>query len=233
MSKYIQHLRQEYTKFHEWLFCFLRIPPIIRNSYSSISDTQDLTIPYEARNPAQHNIFQAVPGHDPNPLLLLRTYTHDIELIQPLTAHIPPTRLLAPDLSQQDHFIQRFNLICPIPELGIVLIGSQSGDVVIITLTQLTDPNGLQDPFFTFKQEGVLPLKEHLDVMEKKMMTRCPLLGMAVSPVQGSVGDETRKMVGRRWRVILHYYDHTVLSYELGWESQKALRFGKLDCVAG
>ena len=46
----------------------------------------------------------------------------------------------------------------------------------------------------------------------------CPLLGIAASPVQG----KSTAVRGVRWRLMLTYYDHSVLSYELWREEESA-----------
>ena len=228
----LHNILREHQAFDQWFFCYLRLPSPMQHLCRHARGLSDTYEEYNRLDPDAHGIFNQVPLHDPQPLLLLRTYTQDIELVQPLKFDALPTLLIGPKLSQPSHFIRRFNLVCPIPELNIVLVGSQCGNVVAITLTQLLDPNGLRDPFFTFRQETVLPLPEHLEKHKHGLDSMCPLLGLAVSPVQGSINHPDRELAGRRWRVIMHYYDHSIITYELGWKSREILRFGNGDCVA-
>lgn len=60
----------------------------------------------------------------------------------------------------------------------------------------------------TFRLDLILPGKKQED---EGMKPNLPLFGLAVGPLQ------TKKGIGRAgsWRLVLHYYDHTVLSYEL------------------
>lgn len=209
------------------LFFYLQLPPDVRKTIKTWRelDLKKLTCEAQATSLPDSSINEL---NHPR-LILLRTYHQDIELVQPLNPSSIPTRLMGVNLSTTNRGLDRYNLVCPIPELGIVLIGTQSGRVVILTLTQIPDPSRVQDPFLTFRMDALLPLQQHLN----EYRPRCPLLGMAVSPVHGRMGREERRVIGRRWRVMLHFYDHTVLSYELGWKGSELMRFGERDCVAG
>jgi hypothetical protein len=55
-------------------------------------------------------------------------------------------------------------------------------------------------PVTTFRLDHLLPFERHMPEI------RSPVLGLATSPVPGAEG---------RWRLILHYMDHSILSYEL------------------
>lgn len=76
-----------------------------------------------------------------------------------------------------------------------------------------------------FRVDWLLPLKSQ---EEKGQRPESPLLGMAVGPIQGremSPGDEEigggagekwrAVESSRRYRLVMVYYDHTVLSYEI------------------
>ena len=77
---------------------------------------------------------------------------------------------------------------------------------------------------YGFKLEYLLPLKEDND-NEIAGGSRERMIGVAVSPVQGMF-DKPRETAGiadpeqsvhqpRRWRLLMYYMDHNVLSYEL------------------
>lgn len=89
----------------------------------------------------------------------------------------------------------------------------------LLTLTKIDDPKGILPPFLSFRFDQVLPFISQ----RAGIQPACPLLGMAVSPLQK--GSDAGKIVGwaRRWRLILHYYDHTILSYELGRDEEDDL----------
>ena len=113
-------------------------------------------------------------------------------------------------------------MIHQIPELGVIAIGNQIGRVALLTLTrwELTEKDRSKiyaepdvQEHAAFKISAILPLKSQ---EEKHVRPEKPLLGMAISPIQGQ-----RKMASvngdstRRYRLLMTYYDHTVLSYEI------------------
>ena len=74
-----------------------------------------------------------------------------------------------------------------------------------------------------FKVEAILPT---LSQEKQGMRPEVPLLGMAVSPVQGqgmkayspsmTEAEDRRTPRGEgRYRLLMMYYDHTILSYEI------------------
>jgi len=107
-----------------------------------------------------------------------------------------------------------------IPELGVVIIGSNDGLVAILTLTQnpeghplikTSDLESPKKPVFGFRLDHILPFPQQ----EKEGLRshQAQLLGIAASPVQGMLGEKEGQ---RRWRLLLYYSDHTVLAYEIG-----------------
>ncbi len=109
--------------------------------------------------------------------------------------------------------LQRLNMIAQIPELGVVVIGNQVGRVGILTMTrwEARKQSG-------YRIECILPFSSE---ERKGVRPKRPLMGMAVGPVQGMgsplPGESPR--VGakgmRRFRLLMVYCDHTVLSYEI------------------
>ncbi|KAI9742043.1 MAG: hypothetical protein M1834_000433 [Cirrosporium novae-zelandiae] len=144
--------------------------------------------------------------------------------------HIVFRRLVKQDLPsnlQNITQMDRLNMSAYIPELGLVAIATQLGRVALLSLT--ATPQGQ----LAFKVEHILPF----DSQEKaKKRPEVALLGLAVGPIQGRGvgrnedgvldGEEAwRKIEGeRRYRLLLTYYDHSVLSYEIGRKKQ-----GKID----
>jgi hypothetical protein len=103
-------------------------------------------------------------------------------------------------------------MLAVIPELSLVVAASQIGRAALITLTRLGDEFPSAGPVVMFRLDLILPLKMH----EDKHRPHVPLAGMAVAPLQAS--ERVRKEEGwvdKRWRLILHYVDQTILSYEL------------------
>jgi hypothetical protein len=114
-----------------------------------------------------------------------------------------------------------------VPELGIFVVASPTGRCGVFSLTGTdTEYRGRPKFVYGFRQEYLLPLDEQEfedfwypsnDSMGNQLM------GIAVGPVQGSLdcneGDSSgngQSMGPRKWRLLLHYSDHTVCSYELG-----------------
>jgi hypothetical protein len=102
-------------------------------------------------------------------------------------------------------------MLAVIPELSLVVATSQIGRAALITLTRLKDSFASTGPVVMFRLDLILPLKMH----EDEQRPNVPLAGMAVSPLQTgeSVGKEG--WADKRWRLLLHYVDQTILSYEL------------------
>lgn len=117
--------------------------------------------------------------------------------------------------------MERLNMMLQIPELGIVAIAYQAGRVALLTMTRK-----VKNDQYGFRLEWLLPFQTQEEAGKRPDVA---LLGMAIGPVQGcgktsgSVIDEPRDSKGlsngtRRFRLILTYYDHTILSYEI-WRS--------------
>jgi hypothetical protein len=105
----------------------------------------------------------------------------------------------------------RMSLQAVIPELGVAIIGSPSGRVGVFSLLRTDGWPSRPDGVYFLRFDWTLPLASEEDAgvrPEKK------LVGLAAGPIQGQLGlpkDEVR----RRWRLMLYYIDHSVLSYEL------------------
>ena len=117
-------------------------------------------------------------------------------------------------------------MIAMVPELSLMVIGSPIGRVVLITLTRkaCTGEHDQGSWEHGFRVEWVLPTKSDED-KHRKVKNLRPLHGMALGPVQ--VGDDVGGKVGgggpampRRYRLMLHYRNHDILSYELTREEQ-------------
>ncbi|RMZ17634.1 hypothetical protein D0860_00302 [Hortaea werneckii] len=153
-----------------------------------------------------------------------RTSSHD-EAINPFN---PPMVGLANPLRQsiQNQFgylnmYDRLNMHAYIPTLGVIVLASQKGRALVLSLTKLPKgsttsyPPEMRDQrrrtVYAMRVECILPFER-----QEKDGARpfAPLHGIAAAPVQD--GAETLGFAGqRRWRVMLTYQDHSVLSYEL------------------
>jgi len=260
---------------------------------------------------------------------ILRTFINDIQLLPPTyklharsmpdstippqpgpVNHLLPTlclnltkQELGPFHNQLSHW-SRLNFLASIPELNLVLIGSQIGRVALVGLTKfknqvqshpeprppayhhrldLTETQSQPAPIFvsldaytkehrirpgsrsqsqvslrledtitqaeasqrptnenkkfveigdnegevyTMRVELILPLRKHED-----KRSASPLIGLSVSPVwngerkgREEIHSGKERMQGRMaWRVILHYWDHTILSYEISRDAEDGL----------
>lgn len=140
------------------------------------------------------------------------------------TAFQPPMLGLANPLKQPIHLVfghlrdfERLNMNVSIPSLGIVILASQKGRVLVLSLTKITPsttvPPSLADfscqdkSVYGMKIEAILPFAEQ---ERQNLRSGYPLHGIAASPLQGTNGKK-----GRRWRLLMMYQDHSILSYEL------------------
>lgn len=125
----------------------------------------------------------------------------------------------APSLAPHD----RHCFFSHIAELGVFIIGSPIGRAAVFSLYWTKD-EGNPHRRYGFKLEYLLPFKAE----NENEITGVPaerLVGVAVSPIQGmfDTSEETARSVNteqdvhqpRRWRVLMYYMNHTVLSFEL------------------
>lgn len=152
----------------------------------------------------------------PSYCAILRTYAHDIELLAPTVAS-PRTLFRRPfhmaEVHRMPHLLrpfQRLNLIVFIPALSLVIVGSQAGRVALLTLTRPEDAFSVNGPIVSLRLDDILPTNRQ---QREHLRPQRALLGIAASPLQ--VPGEVPTRDARRWRLIMQYYDHTVLSYEL------------------
>ncbi|KAF2971177.1 hypothetical protein GQX73_g2387 [Xylaria multiplex] len=148
---------------------------------------------------------------------VMRTYEKDIELVggdqnigimfdnaihqqRPPRTLIPPVRFSPERLSDLLH----------VPELCLVAAGSLCGRVALITPTKPSNPR------YSFKRgfrvEAILPRSSEED---RRLRPICLLYGIAIGPIPSAGGPNGHLLGDRRYRIMLHYYDHRILSYEI------------------
>ena len=207
--------------------------------------TQETDTGHGRKNP--HSIWQ--DQNVILPFNLLQTCQFDLSLLQDIhfstglvdqDAELPHTRVICQEALHQQlpatsyklgqH--ERLNMIAQIPELGVIAVGNQVGRVGILTITKRWLCKDEQ--YDGIEIECILPFKSQ---EVKGMRPRATLMGMAVSPIQGQErrpepgsahdisaesGTNQRGPVGpcRRFRIILVYSNHTVLSYEISRPSE-------------
>ena len=91
-------------------------------------------------------------------------------------------------------------------ELGIFIVASPGGKAGVFRLTKLED-EGVSQPLYSFRMDYLLGLPERLD-------------GIALAPVQdppvgeNEPNEEDGRTRNRKWRFLMYYHDHKILSYE-------------------
>ncbi|KAL8722066.1 MAG: hypothetical protein Q9225_001388 [Loekoesia sp. 1 TL-2023] len=130
--------------------------------------------------------------------------------------------------------LERLNMILQVPELSLVVVGDQAGRVALLTITRCRAKDKKnKDDKVGFRFERFLPLMSQEDNNQRP---KFELLGVAVGPISSrllkradALSDDDasysyirrreawREFEGsRRYRLILYYCDHTILSYEIG-----------------
>ncbi|KAI1356679.1 hypothetical protein F5Y01DRAFT_1464 [Xylaria sp. FL0043] len=153
----------------------------------------------------------------PGGATVMRTYETDIEFVagdkntgiffKDAILQKKPPRSMLPNLTFPP---ERLANLIHVPELSLVVAGSQCGRVALITLTRPEYPR------YSFKRgfkvEFVLPKTIDED---RRIRPTCLLLGVAIGPIFSSGGTNGESLGNRRYRIMLHYYDHRILSYEV------------------
>ncbi|KAI4731082.1 hypothetical protein E4T49_01210 [Aureobasidium sp. EXF-10728] len=186
---------------------------------------------------------ESMCGDLPCPILQLSF--KDIYLYQPATSSkawdhlpIPSTRRLF----QQEVPVAfdpgstkfgRINMYAQIPSLGIVIIATQQGRVAVLSLTQTVTrmldyekvkPNHpslersrMEKRIYGYRVDHILPLASQEEAGHRP---KAGIHGIAVGPVQGTENLEDGL---KRWRLLVHYQDLSVLAYEIGKPSRDQL----------
>lgn len=147
-----------------------------------------------------------------------------------------PLRQEIPSRFRQLLYYDRLKMLIQIPELGVVAIATQVGRVALLTMTSM---GGAGVTKYGFRIEWFLPFKSQ---EERGRRPNCSLLGMAIGPLQGfeaasscsnsfnSPGRRNFSGKGpingvkgsRRFRLILFYYDHSILTYEIWRDAEES-----------
>ncbi|KAJ6446013.1 pyridine nucleotide-disulfide oxidoreductase family protein [Purpureocillium lavendulum] len=121
------------------------------------------------------------------------------------------------------HATSRLSMVAHVRDLSLVVVGSPTGRVLLLTPTRLEKAMQfrLGELRYGFRVDWVLPRKSDEKVCRKTMR---PLHGMAVGPMPGTgseAGPDDSHGSGacggpRRYRLMLHYRNHDILTYEIG-----------------
>ncbi|KAG6127380.1 hypothetical protein E4U38_006321 [Claviceps purpurea] len=127
----------------------------------------------------------------------------------------------------QSHFLisDKMDEVVHIPELFLLVIRSGLGRVMLVTPTRLARP--IKKPTgvlrYGLRLEWVLPRRSDEAVHRTNMR---PLHGMAVGPVQevgvtgGREGRQQAALGPKRYKLMLHYRNHDILTYEITREEE-------------
>lgn len=116
-------------------------------------------------------------------------------------------------------YSQRIGMLLHVPELSLVVLGSLCGRVALVRLTKTAKLFYGAPVRRGFRVEMVLPRRSEED---KRMRPWCTLHGIAISPMPDpktngislhKEGDESQEPALKKWRLVLHYLDHTILTY--------------------
>jgi len=173
------------------------------------------------------------------PCPVLHAAVQNIYLLQPSNQRykpgpfVPPMVGIANPMRQSVqtqlgylNVFDRLNMNAYIPSLGVVILATQKGRALVLSLTKLSSsaeyPSEMRDQAvktnFAMRIEQILPLATQEKRRERPF---APLHGIAASPIQGAGS--------KRWRIMIMYQDHSILSYEL---SRAAARDSAVDIDA-
>ncbi|CAK7219583.1 hypothetical protein SCUCBS95973_003864 [Sporothrix curviconia] len=196
---------------------------------------------YRLDHSQEENLFQArIPlsaeaKHMSRRFFILRSFSNTIELVNTdkavpsfFISNVlkPPTRS-PEDLWDMGPSYYRCSLLHTIPEINLIIVGNMFGRVGLIRPLRNSRPHLTHDaPKWAFRVEWTLPFDR--DERAGKRPSCC-LLGTAVSPLPESGSGKYgltgpmrhgRPVRARRFRLILHYMDHTILQYYIKGSKQ-------------
>lgn len=117
------------------------------------------------------------------------------------------------------NMFDRLNMHAYIPTLGVVVLASQKGRAIVLSLAKVPqsmkypteiDPSLGLKANYTLRAECVLPFESQEKAGQRPF---APLHGIAVGPVQGTEAAQNEGK--KRWRLMMMFQDHSVLSYEI------------------
>jgi hypothetical protein len=158
-----------------------------------------------------------------NEVAILVTSATDIELLanHPFRVKcMDPCRLGFRGRNVYD-YSKRLSLVSWIPELALVVVASQVGRVMLLSLVKPHLKHVKEKRHLCFCVEKVLPSEEE---ERERLRPDCPLFGIAVGPLQEAIreddlrlkdGGRRRRGSGETYRLLLHYRDHSILSYQI------------------
>jgi hypothetical protein len=180
------------------------------------------------------------------PCPVLHASIRNVYLLQPSRQRLSPDQPFMPPMVgmasplkqsvQADNrglnMFDRLNMHAYIPTLGVVVLASQKGRAIVLSLGRVPQsmqyPEGFnpslgQKTNYTFRAECILPFESQEKAGQRPFS---PLHGIAVGPIQGT---ENIKDGGKaRWRLMMMYQDHAILSYEIRRSQEAGVGVGRL-----
>jgi hypothetical protein len=167
------------------------------------------------------------------PCPILHASIRNVYLLQPSQQRhgpdqpfLPPMVGLAAPLRQSIqaeyrmlNMFDRLSMHAYIPTLGVVILASQKGRAIVLSLTQVRqnmtypveiDPKLGVKTNYAMRTECILPFKSQEKAGQRPFS---PLHGIAVGPIQGT--ENIKNAAKRRWRLIMMFQDHSLLTYEI------------------
>ncbi|KAK3081448.1 hypothetical protein LTS18_006611 [Coniosporium uncinatum] len=212
---------------------------IMQQAHAQMISRATVSVPTWSSASNKRTLLESVAHQAPPPPIpscpILQLSVRDIFLLQPvnmrrghhLLGDAPPVvhtndpfrqRIIAAGVlhpSFNPAYTRIWDRMCfleSIPELGIVIVGSPIGRVLILSLARITLD---KDPIYCFRMDAILPFKSQEDT---GMRPAALMSGIAASPLQGVAENGANA----RWRLMMYYADHSILSYELAKASQKS-----------
>ena len=171
--------------------------------------------------------------------VLLRSYEKDFEMVPLATKKVDgheEIRVVCTDALKSDFprvmgvqrlfwATSRLSMLAHIPELFLVILGSPTGRVILVTPTRMAKPMKMESEKYQWDHgmriECVLPRRSD-DMVHRAGTSARPLYGLAVGPMLESEKNAKKPDASRprRYRLMLHYQNHMILTYELTRDEQ-------------
>ncbi|KAK5109252.1 hypothetical protein LTR62_007234 [Meristemomyces frigidus] len=167
------------------------------------------------------------------PCPILHASVKNVYLLQPSNQRLVPGSFAPPMVGMANplrqavqrqfgylHLLDRMNMHAYIPSLGVVVLASQKGRAVVLSLTKLPRDARLpaemeegthrrRTTTYAMRISAILPFT-HQEVKNQRPFQ--PLHGIAAGPIQGT---EFLPEEQKRWRLLMMYQDHSILGYEI------------------
>jgi hypothetical protein len=167
------------------------------------------------------------------PCPILHASIRNVYLLQPSQQRhgpdqpfLPPMVGLAAPLRQSIqaeyrmlNMFDRLSMHAYIPTLGVVILASQKGRAIVLSLTRVLqnvkypveiDPKLGVKTNYAMRTECILPFKSQEKAGQRPFS---PLHGIAVGPIQGT--ESSKNESKKRWRLMMMFQDHSLLAYEI------------------